>query len=46
MSTNIQTHSDVIVTVGVEKTTLIALIAVLIAVVVAFIFFARRRQRQ
>ena len=46
MSTNIQEHSDLIVSFGVEWSTLIALTAVLIAVVVAFIFFARRRQRR
>jgi hypothetical protein len=39
-------HSDVIVTFGVERGTLIALIAVSVAVIVAIIFFARRRQRK
>jgi hypothetical protein len=46
MSTNIEIHSDVIVSFGIEKGALIALIVVVIAVVVTFVFFSRRHQRQ
>jgi hypothetical protein len=46
MSTNRQEHSDVVVTVGVEWSALIALTALLTAVVVVFVFFRKRRRKQ
>jgi hypothetical protein len=46
MSTNTQTHTDLIFSIGLDKTVVIALAAVCIVAVVAFIYLARRRQRQ
>ena len=46
MSTNIQTHTDLVFSVGLGKALVIALAAVLIVGMVAFMLLARRCQRQ
>jgi hypothetical protein len=46
MNTNSETHSDLIFSVHFDKTVGIAIVAVLIVALLAFIVLARRRQRQ
>ncbi len=46
MSTNTQTHTDLIFSVGVDEAVLIAVAAVLIVAAGVFILLVRRRQRQ
>ena len=46
MNTNTQTHTDLIFSVQLDKTVAIAVAAVLIVALVAFVVLSRRRHRQ